>query len=191
MGRSRVLFLTLVLLAVGTLAGVVSFFHTVGSRSLHGSRRGRGVRTSRIRGAAGPPEGASDGNLTIPARPTPPPPRQLINSTEDDADLFTRALLTDASRPPSTESSPRKLAFLFMIRGTLPLAPLWATFFAGHEGLFSIYIHASQREPEKLPPVFQGRVIPSKVGPGTASWHVELPKRAIRENCRQVQCYFG
>ena len=35
-----------------------------------------------------------------------------------------------------------KVAFLFLTRGPLPLAPLWERFFGGHEGLYSVYVHA-------------------------------------------------
>ncbi|WVZ81510.1 hypothetical protein U9M48_028877 [Paspalum notatum var. saurae] len=44
----------------------------------------------------------------------------------------------------STRSSacPIKVAFLFLTRGPLPLAPLWERFFGGHEGLYSVYVHA-------------------------------------------------
>ena len=35
-----------------------------------------------------------------------------------------------------------KIAFMFMTRESLPLAPLWERFFKGHKGLYSIYIHS-------------------------------------------------
>nr|CAB3472331.1 unnamed protein product [Digitaria exilis] len=48
-----------------------------------------------------------------------------------------------ASMTPKTQSSPYrrvpKVAFMFLARGDLPLRPLWEKFFAGHEGLYSIY----------------------------------------------------
>ncbi|CAH8359433.1 unnamed protein product [Eruca vesicaria subsp. sativa] len=37
----------------------------------------------------------------------------------------------------------KKVAFMFLTRGKLPLAKLWERFFNGHQGLFSVYIHTS------------------------------------------------
>ncbi|CAI5989477.1 unnamed protein product [Closterium sp. NIES-65] len=37
----------------------------------------------------------------------------------------------------------RKVAFMFLTKGAVPLAPLWERFFKGHEGRYSIYVHAS------------------------------------------------
>ena len=59
-----------------------------------------------------------------------------------------------------------KIAFLFMTRGPLPLAPFWARFFASGKGLFSIYIHTAASfsyGDNELPEVFSGAHIPSKV----------------------------
>ncbi|GJP67703.1 hypothetical protein CLOP_g24492 [Closterium sp. NIES-67] len=66
-----------------------------------------------------------------------------------------------------SESSvqPPKLAFLFMTRGRLPLAPFWERFFKGHEGFFSIYIHTAREfryKPGDLPSAFEGAHIPSQ-----------------------------
>lgn len=58
-----------------------------------------------------------------------------------------------------------KVAFMFLMRGRLPLAPLWEKFFKGHEGLYSIYLHTAT-EFTDVPPessVFYNRRIPSKV----------------------------
>eukprot|EP00897_Mesotaenium_endlicherianum_P010250 jgi/Mesen1/9253/ME000006S09254 len=60
----------------------------------------------------------------------------------------------------------RRIAFLFLTKGPLHLAPLWEQFFKGYTGLFSIYIHHSpdyKYGEEELPEVFRGRQIPSKV----------------------------
>ncbi|KAJ7943132.1 Core-2/I-branching beta-1,6-N-acetylglucosaminyltransferase family protein [Quillaja saponaria] len=57
-----------------------------------------------------------------------------------------------------------KVAFMFLSRGPLPLAPLWERFFKGHEGFYSIYLHAppgfTKEPPESS--VFFHRRIPSK-----------------------------
>jgi hypothetical protein len=57
-----------------------------------------------------------------------------------------------------------KVAFLFLTRGPLPFARLWERFFRGHNGLYSVYVHAlpsyvlnvSSSSP------FHGRQIPSQ-----------------------------
>lgn len=36
-----------------------------------------------------------------------------------------------------------KIAFLFLVRGPLPLAPIWERFFKGHHGRYSVFVHAS------------------------------------------------
>jgi len=59
-----------------------------------------------------------------------------------------------------------KVAFMFLAgRGALPLAPLWERFFRGHEGLFSVYVHAppglAMNFSTDSP--FYGRQIPSQV----------------------------
>ncbi len=68
------------------------------------------------------------------------------------------------------KNSPRrlqaKIAFLFLTREALPLQALWELYFKGHEGMYSIYVHA---HPNYSFPnvssssVFFGRNIPSKV----------------------------
>ncbi|XP_074295620.1 glycosyltransferase BC10-like [Silene latifolia] len=95
----------------------------------------------------------------------------LIQSDEmqgimSDEELMRRA----ASMIPETEKTvPKtvpKIAFLFLIKGSLPLAPLWEEFFKGHQGFYSIYVHSDAsaynyfRELETG--VFRGRTIPSK-----------------------------
>ncbi|CAK9874004.1 unnamed protein product [Sphagnum jensenii] len=58
-----------------------------------------------------------------------------------------------------------KIAFLFLTREALPLQALWELYFKGHEGMYSIYVHA---HPNYSFPnvssssVFFGRNIPSK-----------------------------
>lgn len=59
-----------------------------------------------------------------------------------------------------------KVAFMFLSRGRLPLAPLWKRFFKGHEDLYSIYLHMSvDHSNDEMPEtsVFYKRRIPSKV----------------------------
>lgn len=58
-----------------------------------------------------------------------------------------------------------KIAFMFLVRGPLPLAPLWERYFKGHHKFYSIYVHS---HPNFMPnfsssSVFYRRNIPSKV----------------------------
>ncbi|KAE8710511.1 Core-2/I-branching beta-1,6-N-acetylglucosaminyltransferase family protein isoform 3 [Hibiscus syriacus] len=48
------------------------------------------------------------------------------------------------------------------IQGTLPLEALWAKFFEGHEGRFSVYVHASREKPVHTSQYFKGRDIRSE-----------------------------
>ncbi|KAF8111357.1 hypothetical protein N665_0076s0332 [Sinapis alba] len=88
------------------------------------------------------------------------PEKLMHNMTEGE--LMWRA--TKAQETPATVK--RKVAFMFLTRGKLPLAKLWERFFNGHHGLFSVYIHTSDLSyvdngiPETSP--FYRRRIPSK-----------------------------
>ncbi|XP_047942684.1 glycosyltransferase BC10-like [Salvia hispanica] len=57
-----------------------------------------------------------------------------------------------------------KVAFMFLAKGDLPLAPLWELFFRGHQGLYSIYVHSQPSYKGNFPKgsVFHGRRIASK-----------------------------
>ncbi|CAN7054372.1 hypothetical protein IGI04_028787 [Brassica rapa subsp. trilocularis] len=82
------------------------------------------------------------------------------NTTEEE--LMWRA--SKVQERPSTVK--KKVAFMFLTRGKLPLAKLWERFFNGHQGLFSVYVHTSNLSyvddgiPERSP--FYRRRIPSK-----------------------------
>ncbi|KAH7857181.1 hypothetical protein Vadar_009916 [Vaccinium darrowii] len=91
--------------------------------------------------------------------------RKAVSSHEilEDEELMRRA-----SMVPRTPEFPvghvPKVAFLFLTRGTLPLAPLWEKFFEGHRGKYSIYVHSSPSFKDTVPrnSVFYGTRIPSK-----------------------------
>ncbi|KAJ7527439.1 hypothetical protein O6H91_16G054200 [Diphasiastrum complanatum] len=78
-------------------------------------------------------------------------------------------LLWRASIVPKSTSQPlnyvRKVAFMFLTRGPMPLAPLWEEYFKGHERLYSIYVHTVPGYTLDVPSssVFHGRQIPSQV----------------------------
>uniref|UniRef100_A0A7N0R9U0 Core-2/I-branching beta-1,6-N-acetylglucosaminyltransferase family protein n=1 Tax=Kalanchoe fedtschenkoi TaxID=63787 RepID=A0A7N0R9U0_KALFE len=58
-----------------------------------------------------------------------------------------------------------KVAFMFLAKGRLPLAPLWEMFFKGHGGLYTIYVHSSPLHVDSVAQdsVFYGRRVPSQV----------------------------
>ncbi|XP_027362732.1 glycosyltransferase BC10-like [Abrus precatorius] len=80
-----------------------------------------------------------------------------------DEELLWRASMTPKIHEYPFDRVP-KVAFLFLVRGPVPLAPLWQKFFKGHKGYYSIYVHSNPSyigsDPES--PVFHGRRIPSK-----------------------------
>jgi hypothetical protein len=93
---------------------------------------------------------------------TRPPARVRHNMTDEE-------LLWRASFAPRVREYPfprlPKMAFMFLTRGPLPLAPLWERFFRGHEGRYSIYVHVlpSYHANFTSESVFYQRQIPSKV----------------------------
>ncbi|XP_038895081.1 glycosyltransferase BC10-like [Benincasa hispida] len=92
------------------------------------------------------------------------PPPALHDMTEEE--LLWRASLVPRRIPnfPSTEKSRRKIAFLFLTKDGVGLAPLWELFFKGHRGFYSIYVHRSPSSNATVDSssVFYGRSIPSK-----------------------------
>ncbi|TQD83004.1 hypothetical protein C1H46_031437 [Malus baccata] len=81
----------------------------------------------------------------------------------DDDELLWRASLVPRRRGLPFKRTP-KVAFMFLTRGRLALAPLWEMFFKGHEGMYSIYVHANPDFNDTMPEnsVFYGRRVPSK-----------------------------
>ncbi|KAJ7943131.1 Core-2/I-branching beta-1,6-N-acetylglucosaminyltransferase family protein [Quillaja saponaria] len=81
----------------------------------------------------------------------------------DDAELLWRASMTPKIQDYPFDRVP-KVAFMFLTRGPVFLAPLWEKFFKGHEGLYSIYVHSnpSYNGSYTESPVVTGRRIPSK-----------------------------
>ncbi|CAO2826993.1 unnamed protein product [Amaranthus hypochondriacus] len=59
---------------------------------------------------------------------------------------------------------PKKIAFMFLVRGPIPLEPLWDMFFKGNEGFYNIYVHSLPSYNQSYPynSVFYGRRIPSE-----------------------------
>ena len=93
---------------------------------------------------------------------TRPPAR--VEHAMTDEELLWRASFGPRVRGYPFRRVP-KVAFMFLTRGPLPLAPLWERFFRGHEGRYSIYVHAlpSYHANFTSESVFYRRQIPSKV----------------------------
>ncbi|KAJ8442484.1 hypothetical protein Cgig2_022367 [Carnegiea gigantea] len=114
--------------------------------------------------------------LSPPPLPPPPPPPPLSPSTKEvpsptteGREMSDKELLWRASMVPEMDGYPfedyvPKVAFMFLTKGPLPLAPLWELFFKGHKGFYSIYIHPHPSHNDSWPPdsVFYGRRIPSQ-----------------------------
>ncbi|KAG6471397.1 glycosyltransferase BC10-like [Zingiber officinale] len=91
------------------------------------------------------------------------PPSNLTHSMTDE-ELFWRAsFVPQVKKYPYNRTS--KVAFMFLTKGPLPLAPLWEEFLKGHEGKYSIYVHSSPDYQPDFPrrSVFYRRQIPSQV----------------------------
>ncbi|KAL6847460.1 hypothetical protein ACP4OV_023313 [Aristida adscensionis] len=94
---------------------------------------------------------------------TRPPASTWHNMTDEE-------LLWAASWRPAVRRYPRrrvpKVAFMFLTRGPLPLAPLWEKFFAGagSKDLYSVYVHSTPGYRPEFPPtsVFYRRQVPSQ-----------------------------
>ncbi|KAF8703986.1 hypothetical protein HU200_031467 [Digitaria exilis] len=97
-----------------------------------------------------------------PPTPTPWPPGGAMHNMTDEE------LFRWASMAPKLDGTPYhrvpKVAFMFLVRGDLPLRPLWEKFFEGHHGLYSIYVHTNPSHTVSPPrdSVFYGRTIPSQ-----------------------------
>ncbi|KAI3455522.1 hypothetical protein Pfo_012185 [Paulownia fortunei] len=91
-------------------------------------------------------------------------PRSNLLHDMNDTELFWRASFVPKIEKYPFKRSP-KIAFMFLTKGPLPMAPLWERYFKGNEKLYSIYIHSlPSYHPDFLPSsVFYDRQIPSQV----------------------------
>ncbi|CAI9093624.1 OLC1v1029171C1 [Oldenlandia corymbosa var. corymbosa] len=91
------------------------------------------------------------------------PPSDLLHSMADQ-ELFWRATMAPQIKKYPFDRVP-KIAFMFLSKGPLPLAPLWERFFKGHDGLYSIYVHSVPSFQADFPKssVFYGRQVPSQM----------------------------
>uniref|UniRef100_A0A7N0U1W9 Core-2/I-branching beta-1,6-N-acetylglucosaminyltransferase family protein n=1 Tax=Kalanchoe fedtschenkoi TaxID=63787 RepID=A0A7N0U1W9_KALFE len=111
--------------------------------------------------------------------------RDFLKVPELMHDMSDEELLWRASMAPKVSEFPYerrpKVAFMFLTKWSLPMAPLWEKFFKGHDGLYSIYVHTNPafNETESKESVFYGRRIPSQeVAWGKANM-VEAERRLL------------
>ncbi|XP_047314002.1 glycosyltransferase BC10-like [Impatiens glandulifera] len=90
------------------------------------------------------------------------PPQHKDVDENDQVLLWRRRASVNINVVNSGEA---KVAFMFLTRGSLPLAPLWEKFFKGNKGKYSIYVHTKPLFNLTFPQssVFYGTSIPSKV----------------------------
>ncbi|XP_015895550.2 glycosyltransferase BC10 [Ziziphus jujuba] len=99
----------------------------------------------------------------------------------NDEELLWRASMAVPRVPTYPFNRVPKIAFMFLTRGPVFMAPLWEKFFKGHEGYYSIYVHSNPSYNGSMPesPVFHGRRIPSKaVGWGKVNM-IEAERRLL------------
>ncbi|CAN7025787.1 unnamed protein product [Brassica oleracea var. botrytis] len=86
----------------------------------------------------------------------PPSPREF-----SDDEIAARVVISEMLSSPRVIKKTSKIAFMFLTPGTLPFEKLWDLFFEGHEGKFSVYIHASKDTPVHTSRYFLNREIRS------------------------------
>ncbi|KAG0491309.1 hypothetical protein HPP92_004707 [Vanilla planifolia] len=79
-----------------------------------------------------------------------------------DEEIAARVVFRDILAVPPVKLKNPKVAFMFLTPGSLPFEKLWEKFFKGHEGKYSIYVHASREKPVHVSPIFIGRDIRSR-----------------------------
>ncbi|OWM86583.1 glycosyltransferase BC10 [Punica granatum] len=91
------------------------------------------------------------------------PPSDLLHTMSDE-ELFWRSTMVPRIKKYPFKRLP-KIAFMFLTKGPMPLAPLWERFLKGHEERYSIYVHSSPSFHAQFHPssVFYKRQIPSQV----------------------------
>ncbi|VVB11066.1 unnamed protein product [Arabis nemorensis] len=78
-----------------------------------------------------------------------------------DDEIAARVVIREILSSPPVITRNSKIAFMFLTPGTLPFERLWDRFFQGHEGKFSVYIHASKERPVHYSRYFVNREIRS------------------------------
>lgn len=91
-------------------------------------------------------------------------PPSILSHPLNDSELLWRASFMPRIKEYPFNRVP-KIAFMFLSKGPLPLAPLWEKFFKGHEQYYSIYVHSHPafRPNFTSSSTFYKRQIPSQV----------------------------
>ncbi|KAL8138219.1 hypothetical protein V2J09_004220 [Rumex salicifolius] len=63
-----------------------------------------------------------------------------------DEEVASQVVISEILNMERRSKTP-KIAFMFLTPGTLPFEKLWDLFFRGHDGKFTVYVHASQEKP--------------------------------------------
>ncbi|KAK7291411.1 hypothetical protein RIF29_06538 [Crotalaria pallida] len=105
-------------------------------------------------------------------------PMAMHDMSEEE--LLWRASMVPKIHEPPFNQTP-KVAFMFLTKGPVLLAPLWELFFKGNEGLYSIYIHPQPFYNGTAPPtsVFHNRRIPSKAVQWGENTMIEAERRLL------------
>ncbi|CAH9087600.1 unnamed protein product [Cuscuta europaea] len=104
----------------------------------------------------------------------PDPARELT-----DQEIASHVVIRDILDAPAASPKSPKIAFLFLTPGALPFEKLWDKFFQGHEGKFTVYVHASKERPLHFSRYFVDREIRSaKVSWGKISM-VDAERRLL------------
>jgi hypothetical protein len=144
-----------VLLGSGILMGVVVSLHVMGyfKESVYVEPLDR------------PSGGNSFRDFVKPSTPTQfwVTPGGFFHAMSDE-ELMWRASIVP-HRPGFPVERPKKIAFMFLTKGPLPLRDLWERYFNGHKGKYSIYVHPHPAYKLDVPKssVFHRRQIPSEV----------------------------
>ncbi|TYI79165.1 hypothetical protein E1A91_D05G003200v1 [Gossypium mustelinum] len=117
---------------------------------------------------------SSKGCKAVTDRPLPSPARELT-----DEEFASKVVFRDILHIPRIQPKYSKIAFMFLTPSSLPFEKLWDRFFCGHEGKFSVYVHASKEQPVHVSRYFLNREIHSdKVGWGKISM-VDAERRLL------------
>uniref|UniRef100_A0A0E0G255 Core-2/I-branching beta-16-N-acetylglucosaminyltransferase family protein n=1 Tax=Oryza nivara TaxID=4536 RepID=A0A0E0G255_ORYNI len=107
-----------------------------------------------------------------------------------DEEIISSVVMRDLLAMPMPVSKNPKIALMFLTPGSLPFEKLWEKFLQGHEGRYSIYIHASRERPVHSSSLFVGREIHSeKVVWGRISM-VDAEKRLLANALEDVDNQF-
>ncbi|EXB30978.1 hypothetical protein L484_016838 [Morus notabilis] len=78
-----------------------------------------------------------------------------------DEEIASRVVIREILNAAPMQSESPKVAFMFLTPHSLPFEKLWDKFFHGHEGKFSVYVHASKEKPVHVSGYFVNKDIRS------------------------------